>query len=92
MDNSSFHGFDDYLTKAINLPRQAFGGYHEDVPANSETACKVFKPLNIFHSGTAIHILISYKTFAAGNGCKDERWFGFYWSKESFAIHKISEL
>ena len=41
MDNSSFHGFGDSLIKAINLPRQAFSGYQEDVSANPETACKV---------------------------------------------------
>ena len=72
MDNSSFHDFDDSLIKAINLPRQAFSGYQEDVPGNIETACKV--SLKTFsHSGTAIHISISYKTFAAGKDCKNTR-------------------
>ena len=41
MDNSSFNNFDDSLIKVITLPRQAFGGPHELVTANNETACKV---------------------------------------------------
>ena len=41
MDDSSFNHWDDSLIKTITIPRQAFGGYQEDVLANSETACKV---------------------------------------------------
>ena len=41
MDDSSFNDVDDSLMKTINLPKQAFSGYQEDVSANSETACKV---------------------------------------------------
>ena len=41
MDDSSFNNWDVSLIKTITIPRQAFGGYQEDVSANSETACKV---------------------------------------------------
>ena len=40
MDDSSFNVADS-LIKTITLPGQAFGGYQEDVTANSEAACKV---------------------------------------------------
>ena len=41
MDESSFNNWNESLTKTINQPRQAFGGYQDDVSAISVTACKV---------------------------------------------------
>ena len=41
MDDSSFNNWNESLIKPINQPRQAFGGYQDDVSAISETACKV---------------------------------------------------
>jgi hypothetical protein len=41
MDDSSFNNWDDSLIKTITITNQAFGGYQEEVSANSETACKV---------------------------------------------------
>jgi hypothetical protein len=41
MDDSSFNDRGDSLIKTITLPRQALGGYQENVAANSEAACKV---------------------------------------------------
>ena len=41
MDNSSFNNWNESLIKTITLPRQAFGGYQDDVLAISEIACKV---------------------------------------------------
>ena len=41
MDNSSFNNWNESLIKTITLPRQAYGGYQDDVLAISEIACKV---------------------------------------------------
>ena len=41
MDDSSFSDASESLIKAITLPRHAFGGWQQDVLANSEAACKV---------------------------------------------------
>ena len=41
MDDSSFNDVSESLIKTITLPRHAFGGWQEDVSANSEAACKV---------------------------------------------------
>ena len=41
MDDSSFNDASESVIKTITLPRHAFGGWQEDVSANSEAACKV---------------------------------------------------
>ena len=41
MDDSSFNDASESLIKTITLPRHAFGGWQQDVLANSEAACKV---------------------------------------------------
>ena len=41
MDNSSFNNWNESLIKTITLPRQAYGGYQDDVSAIFDIACKV---------------------------------------------------
>ncbi len=40
MDDSSFNHWNESLIKTITLPRQAYGGYQDDVLAISEIGCK----------------------------------------------------